>query len=229
MKGKSAVWDDEHKVWYRAAGNIARNASKAMIRKGKRMSETPTPTAIPGLSAAEVRTDADSLQGHRRAQPEAAAGFRRTLQGRRPATGRPAAPHPDLHGLHGQDDGRPQPAGSGADGALAAIHEAVAGDGPAHDGPAGRAGGRAGQGRQALHRSGVEGRGRLRLSQAVLPAHRALAAAHRQGGRGRRRQDRAEGRLLHAPVHRRDVAVQFRADQSAGREGHGRVARARTW
>src|SRR5712664_3873084 len=53
MKGKSAAWDDEHKVWYRAAGNIARNASKAMIRKGKRMSETPTPTAIPGLSPAE--------------------------------------------------------------------------------------------------------------------------------------------------------------------------------
>src|SRR5580704_6844313 len=53
MKGKSAAWDDGHKPWYRAAGNIARNASKAMIRKGKRMSETPTPTAIPGLSPAE--------------------------------------------------------------------------------------------------------------------------------------------------------------------------------
>jgi polyhydroxyalkanoate synthase len=53
MKGKSAAWDDAHKVWYRAAVNIARNASKAMIHKGKRMSETPTPTAIPGLSPAE--------------------------------------------------------------------------------------------------------------------------------------------------------------------------------
>src|SRR5260370_9563630 len=53
MKGKSAAWDVGHKLWYRAAGNIARNASKAMIRKGKRMSETPTPTAIPGLSLPE--------------------------------------------------------------------------------------------------------------------------------------------------------------------------------
>ena len=53
MKGKSAAWDDAHKVWYRAAVNIARNASKAMIHKGKRMSETPTPTTIPGLSPPE--------------------------------------------------------------------------------------------------------------------------------------------------------------------------------
>src|SRR5258707_4763910 len=53
MKGKSAAWDVGHKLWYRAAENVARNASKAMIRKGKRMSETPTPTAIPGLSLPE--------------------------------------------------------------------------------------------------------------------------------------------------------------------------------
>ena len=53
MKGKSAAWHDGHKLWYRAAGNIARNASKAMIRKGKRMSETPAPTTLPGLSPAE--------------------------------------------------------------------------------------------------------------------------------------------------------------------------------
>ena len=31
-----------------------------------------------------------------------------------------------------------------------------------------------------------------------------------------------EGRLLYAPVHRRDVALQLRHDQSAGREGDGR-------
>ena len=181
------------------------------------------PNCHPGTIASRIGTDAGRLQGHRRAQPEAAAGIRRTLQGRWTAAGRPAASHPDLHGLHGQDAGRPQPARSGADGALAAIPEAVAGHRPAHDGPAGRAGGRAGQGRQALQRSGLEGRGRLRLSQAVLPADRALAAAHRQGGRGRRRQDRPEGRLLHATVHRRAVAFQLRADQSAGRQGHGRV------
>ena len=56
----------------------------------------------------------------------------------------------------------------------------------------------------------------VRLPQAVLPADRALAAGHGQGGRGRRRQDGAEGRVLHAPVHRRDVALQLRHDQPAG-------------
>ncbi len=186
------------------------------------MSDTPAPTAIPGLSAAGIREDADGFQGHRRAQPEAAAGLRRALQGRWPAAGRPAPPDQHVHGFHGQDAGRSQQAAAGADGAVDAVHAALAGHCPAHDGSNRRAGRRAGQGRQALQRSGVEGRGRLRLPQAVLPAHRALAAGHGQGGRGHRRQDGAEGRLLYAPVHRRDVAVELRADQSAGRQGHRR-------
>src|SRR5258708_15212068 len=62
MKGKSAAWDVGYKLWYRAAGNIARNASKAMIRKGKRMSETPTTTRIPGQLLPESEGRQTSLK-----------------------------------------------------------------------------------------------------------------------------------------------------------------------
>ena len=59
------------------------------------------------------------------------------------------------------------------------------------------------------------------LKQSYLLTARWLQQ-HREGGRRRRRQDREEGRLLYAPVHRRDVALELRHDQSAGREGDGR-------
>ena len=181
------------------------------------------PGAMPGLSAEESERMKDAFKDIAERSQKLLQDFADEVQGRRSPARRSAAPHPDLHGLHRQDAGRSQPAAAGADGAVAAVHEPVAGHGPTHDGPEGRARGRARQGRQALQRPGVEGRGRLRLSQAVLSADGALAAAHREGGRGRRRQDREEGRLLYAPVHRRDVALQLRHDQSAGREGDGRI------
>ncbi len=67
-----------------------------------------------------------------------------------------------------------------------------------------------------LQGRGLEGERGLRLHQAVLPAERPLRAGR---GRPRRRagpQDGAEGRLLLAPVHRRDEPEQLPADQPRG-------------
>ncbi len=169
-----------------------------------------------------IRKAASHVQGHRRAQPEAAAGFFRALSGRRPPAARSSASHPDLHGLHGQNAGRPEQARPGPDGTVATVYAALAGNHAATDGTERRAGRRAGAWRQTLQRSRLEGRGRVRLPEAILPAHGTLAAGHGEGCRRRRRQDRPENRVLYPPVRRCAVAVQLRPHQSAGREGHRR-------
>ena len=85
------------------------------------------------------------------------------------------------------------------------------------------------QGRQAISARGLAGAFPVRLHQAVLPDHRALAARCRRQRRRARRRDEEEGRFLHAPVHRCAGAVEFRADQS--RKCFARRSRpaARTW
>ena len=78
------------------------------------------------------------------------------------------------------------------------------------------AGGRARQGRLALQGRGLVEELPLRLHQAVLPHQR---APHPRGGGERRRAARGigeEGRVLHAPVRRRALAVELPADQPAG-------------
>ena len=56
----------------------------------------------------------------------------------------------------------------------------------------------------------------LRLHQAVLPAVGALRAGRGEAGRRAGHEDRAEGRFLFAPVHRRDEPVELPADQPRG-------------
>ena len=69
----------------------------------------------------------------------------------------------------------------------------------------------------------------VRLHQAELPHHRALAARRRSRSvEGLDERDEEEGRLLHAPVHRRARAVELRADQSRGVPRDDRDAAART-
>ena len=79
--------------------------------------------------------------------------------------------------------------------------------------------------RQALQARGLARALPVRLHQAELPHHRALDA--RPGGeRGRpRRADQEEGRLLHAPVHRRAGAVELRAHQPGSVPRDGRLGR----
>ena len=72
------------------------------------------------------------------------------------------------------------------------------------------------QGRQALQARGLGAALPVRLHQAELPHRRGLAARRRRQRRGPRRRDEAQGQLLHAAVHRRARAVEFRADQSGG-------------
>ena len=99
------------------------------------------------------------------------------------------------------------------------------------DGRAGDAGRRAGQGRQALQgtRTGSEHFLFDYVKQSYLITARWLHDAGRRASRACRRADEEEGRLLHAPVHRRAGAVEFRADQSRGVPRDGRDAAARTW
>ena len=80
--------------------------------------------------------------------------------------------------------------------------------------------------RQALQARGLARALPVRLHQAELPHHRALDA--RPGGerRGPRRPDEEEGRLLHAPVHRRARAVELRADQPGSVPRDDRLRRA---
>ena len=60
----------------------------------------------------------------------------------------------------------------------------------------------------------------------TLPDHRALAARRRSAAsRACDEHDEEEGRLLHAPVHRRAGAVEFRADQSGSVPRDGRDRR----
>ena len=84
------------------------------------------------------------------------------------------------------------------------------------------------QGRQALPARGLGGAFPVRLHQAELSHHRALAARRRRQRRRPRRRHEEEGRLLHAPVHRRARAVEFRADQPRGVPRDDRDGRART-
>ena len=80
------------------------------------------------------------------------------------------------------------------------------------------------QERQALSPRGLGEVFPVRLHQAGLPHHRALAARDGRERRGPGRRDEAQGGFLHAPVHRRARAVELRADEPRGvpRDDHER-------
>ncbi len=86
----------------------------------------------------------------------------------------------------------------------------------------GRAGRRAGSRRQALQRSRMVVEPVLRFPQAELPAHHALGQPAGHRCRRSRPAHQAEGRVLRAADRQRDVADEFRADQSgiAARNAH---------
>ena len=150
----------------------------------------------------------------RREERQADGRFRaRQREGRQLDAGRRARHRQGVHGAHREDDGESLPARRSADEAVVGLHEPVAVVDAADAGRARRARRRAGEGRQALQARGLGGALPVRLRQAVLPHRRALAARGRRQRRGPRRRHAEEGRLLHAPVHRRAGAVEFRADQ----------------
>ena len=81
-------------------------------------------------------------------------------------------------------------------------------------GEAGAAGRRARPARQTLRRPRMVVEPVLRLPQAGLSAHHAMGRPAGQGRRGPRPAHPAEGRILRAADRQRDLAVEFRADQS---------------
>ena len=65
-----------------------------------------------------------------------------------------------------------------------------------------------------LHRSGMDHEPVLRFPQAGLSADHPMGRSPGQGRDGPRLPHQAEGRVLRAPDRQRDLAVEFRADQS---------------
>ena len=89
------------------------------------------------------------------------------------------------------------------------------------DGPRGHSRAR----RQALQARGLARALPLRLHQAELSHHFALAARRSRERRGVGRTHAKESEFLHAPVHRRTGAVELRADQSRGVSRDDRLGR----
>ena len=130
--------------------------------------------------------------------------------------GRRAGHRQGVHGGRRQDAGESVPARRDADEPVVELHEPLAGVDDEAAGRSRRTRRDAGQGRQAVQARGLGAAFPVRLHQAELPDRRGLAARRRRQRRGPRRRDEAQGQLLHAAVHRRARAVEFRADQSGG-------------
>src|SRR5690606_9870218 len=131
------------------------------------------PRRRPGPACGEFRED-------RRAEPEDHDWLPATQRGGGAADReRPGRTWPRLHGTDRSDHGEPGTSGRGADGALAGLCEDLAHDRPTHDGRDSGAGGNTPQGRQPVQGPGVAGELPLRLHQAVLPRHGAVAPSHR--------------------------------------------------
>ena len=95
----------------------------------------------------------------------------------------------------------------------------------ADDGTESRTGRRPAQGRQPLSPRRLGKPFPVRLRQAILSDR---GAPHPPGGVGSRtpaRRCAQESRFLHAPVHRRAVALEFRPDQSGSRARNDEVGR----
>ena len=119
---------------------------------------------------------------------------------------RSGRPRQRFHGADAAAARQPGGAGRDAGPVLAGLPDPVAAHDPAHAGPRGRAGDRAGQGRPALPPRAVVRERRLRLRQAELPALGALPARHGEGCGGARRHRAAQARVPHAPAGRRALA-----------------------
>ena len=78
---------------------------------------------------------------------------------------------------------------------------------------------------QALRRSGMVEQPVLRFPQAGLSADGAMGGPAGAGRRGARPAHPAEGRFLRAPDRQRDLAVEFRADQSGAVARDARLQR----
>ena len=141
------------------------------------------------------------------------------------ARDRRARRRPRVHGARREPARQPGEARRGADEPVVGLHEPVAELDAAHARRGRRPDRHAGQGRQALPPRRVAGALPVRLREAVVPDHRALDARPGRERRGPARADAQEDRLLHAPVHRRDGAVELRADQSRGVPRDGRHRR----
>ena len=83
--------------------------------------------------------------------------------------------------------------------------------------------------RQALLRARMEREPLLRLAAAILSARVALGGRHGRERRGSRPADEGQGGLLYAADFERDLAIQFRADQSRNCCARRSTPRARIW
>ena len=159
---------------------------------------------------------AESLRTRRREEREGDRRLRRAPgEVRQVARRRRARDRQGVHGARREDARESVPARRIADEPVVELHEPLAGVDDQAAGRRSRSRRDAGQGRQAVPARGLGAAFPVRLHQAELP-HRRATALHDAVGNveGSRRRDEAQGQFLHAPVHRRARAVEFRADQS---------------